>query len=328
MMPLPLKRFLTVAVATTLCGAVQAATVLKISHNQSTDVPVHKAMKVFADKVQEYTDGEVKVRIYPNAQLGTQRESLELVQSGMLSMAKSNAAELEAFEPLYGVYNLPYLFTGSDHFYKIIGGPIGEEILLASKDKGFIGITYYDAGSRSFYAKKPIKTPADLKGMKIRTQPSPSAVKMIELLGANPSPIAFGELYTALQQGVVDGAENNESALTDNRHGEVAKFYSRDEHTMIPDVLVISTQIWEELTPEQQAAIKKAASESMMAQKELWAENTKKAIDIATNELGVTFVEDVDKPAFAEIVLPMHDDAAKSNPQIADLITRIKAEAE
>lgn len=328
MMPLPLKRFLTVAVATALCGAVQAATVLKISHNQSTDVPVHKAMKVFADKVQEYTDGEVKVRIYPNAQLGTQRESLELVQSGMLSMAKSNAAELEAFEPLYGVYNLPYLFTGSDHFYKIIGGPIGEEILLASKDKGFIGITYYDAGSRSFYAKKPIKTPADLKGMKIRTQPSPSAVKMIELLGANPSPIAFGELYTALQQGVVDGAENNESALTDNRHGEVAKFYSRDEHTMIPDVLVISTQIWEELTPEQQAAIKKAASESMMAQKELWTENTKKAIDIATNELGVTFVEDVDKPAFAEIVLPMHDDAAKSNPQIADLITRIKAEAE
>lgn len=315
------------ATSSALCGWVQAQTVLKLSHNQSTDVPVHKAMKIFADKVKEYTNGEVKVRLYPNAQLGTQRESVELVQSGGLALAKTNAAELEAFEPLYGVYNLPYIFTGSDHYYDVLNSDIGEEVLGASGDKGFVGITYYDGGSRSFYANKPIRTPDDLKGMKIRVQPSPSAVKMVELLGASPTPIAYGELYTALQQGVVDGAENNESALTNSRHGEVAKVYSRDEHTMIPDVLVMSKKIWDDLTPDQQKAIKKAGKESMMAQKDLWKENISKAITKAKTDLKVEFVEDVDKAAFAEKVLPMHDEAAKSSEKAADLIKRIKAKA-
>ena len=232
-----LKKALLAAAVTSLAFSAQAAVTLKLSHNQSKEIPVHKAMEAFADKVKEYTNGEVKIRIYPNAQLGTQRESVELVQSGGLALAKSNAAELEAFEPLYSVFNQPYIFKNQDHFYDVLTSDIGEEILNASKDKGFIGITYYDAGSRSFYAGKAIKTPDDLKGMKIRVQPSPTAVKMVELLGANPTPIAFGELYTALQQGVVDGAENNESALVDNRHGEVSKFYSYDRHTMIPDVL-------------------------------------------------------------------------------------------
>ena len=244
-----------------------------------------------------------------------------------MALAKSNAAELEAFEPLYSVFNLPYIFKNEAHFYDVLTSDIGEEILNASKDKGFIGITYYDAGSRSFYAGKAIKTPDDLKGMKIRVQPSPTAVKMVELLGANPTPIAFGELYTALQQGVVDGAENNESALVDNRHGEVSKFYSYDRHTMIPDVLVMSTKDWDKLTPEQQQAIKKAARESMMLQKQLWAENTEKVIKEAKEKLGVTFVEDVDTAAFAEKVLPMHEEAAKASPQAADLIKRIKEKA-
>ena len=241
--------------------------------------------------------------------------------------AAAATAELEAFEPLYSVFNLPYIFKNEAHFYDVLTSDIGEEILNASKDKGFIGITYYDAGSRSFYAGKPIKTPDDLKGMKIRVQPSPTAVKMVETLGANPTPIAFGELYTALQQGVVDGAENNESALVDNRHGEVSKYYSYDRHTMIPDVLVMSTKDWDKLTPEQQAAIKKAGRESMMLQKDLWKENTDKVIKEAKDKLGVTFVEDVDTAAFAAKVLPMHEDAAKSSEKMADLIKRIKDKA-
>ena len=314
-----LKKALLAAAVASLAFSAQAAVTLKLSHNQSKEIPVHKA--------KEYTNGEVKIRIYPNAQLGTQRESVELVQSGGLALAKSNAAELEAFEPLYSVFNLPYIFKNEAHFYDVLTSDIGEEILNASKDKGFIGITYYDAGSRSFYAGKAIKTPDDLKGMKIRVQPSPTAVKMVELLGANPTPIAFGELYTALQQGVVDGAENNESALVDNRHGEVSKFYSYDRHTMIPDVLVMSTKDWDKLTPEQQQAIKKAARESMMLQKDLWVENTEKVIKEAKEKLGVTFVEDVDTAAFAAKVLPMHEEAAKASPQAADLIKRIKEKA-
>lgn len=319
-----IKKILVTTLMTGLAIGAHAATTLKLSHNQSKEIPVHKAMEHFADKVKEYTDGEIKIRIYPNAQLGTQRESVELVQSGGLSLAKSNAAELEAFEPLYGVFNLPYIFKDVDHYYTVLTGDIGEEILNASKDKGFIGITYYDAGARSFYAGKAIKHPDDLKGMKIRVQPSPTAVKMIELLGASPTPIAFGELYTALQQGVVDGAENNESALVDNRHGEVSKFYSYDRHTMIPDVLVMSLKDWEKLTPEQQDAFKKAARESMMLQKELWVENTNKVIAEARDQLGVTFVEDVDVDAFAKKVLPMHEEAGKASPKAAELIQRIK----
>ena len=319
-----LKKILSAAVIAGLAFSAQAATTLKLSHNQSKEIPVHKAMEHFADKVNEYTNGDIKIRIYPNAQLGTQRESVELVQSGGLALAKTNAAELEAFEPLYGVFNLPYIFKDVDHYYKVITGDIGEEILGASKDKGFIGIAYYDAGARSFYAGKAIKHPDDLKGMKIRVQPSPTAVKMIELLGANSTPIAFGELYTALQQGVVDGAENNESALVDNRHGEVSKYYSYDRHTMIPDVLVMSLKDWEKLTPEQQEAFKKAARESMMVQKDLWVENTNKVIAEAKDKLGVTFVEDVDIAAFADKVLPMHEEAAKSSEKAAELIQRIK----
>lgn len=322
-----MKKALAAAVIGAFALGAQAATTLKLSHNQSKDVAVHKAMEIFADKVAEYTNGEVKVRIYPNAQLGTQRESMELVQSGGLALAKTNTAEIEAFEPLYAVFNLPYIFKDEAHYYEVLTSDIGEEVLNASKDKGFIGITYYDAGSRSFYAGKAIKHPDDLKGMKIRVQPSPSAVKMVELLGANPTPIAFGELYTALQQGVVDGAENNESALVDNRHGEVSKFYSYDRHTMIPDVLVMSTAEWDKLTPEQQEAIKKAGRESMMAQKDLWAEKTKSVIAEAKDKLGVTFVEDVDTAAFAEKVLPMHEEAAKASEKAADLIKRIKEKA-
>ena len=311
-----LKKALLAAAVASLAFSAQAAVTLKLSHNQSKEIPVHKAMEAFADKVKEYTNGEVKIRIYPNAQLGTQRESVELVQSGGLALAKSNAAELEAFEPLYGVFNLPYIFKNEQHYYDVLTSDIGDEVLNASKDKGFIGVTYYDAGSRSFYAGKAIKTPDDLKGMKIRVQ-----------LGANPTPIAFGELYTALQQGVVDGAENNESALVDNRHGEVSKFYSYDRHTMIPDVLVMSTKDWDKLTPEQQQAIKKAGRESMMLQKQLWAENTEKVIKEAKEKLGVTFVEDVDTAAFAAKVLPMHEEATKASPQAADLIKRIKEKA-
>lgn len=320
-----IKLALVSAVALASIGT-QAAVTLKLSHNQGTNVPVHQAMQFFADKVKEYTHGEVKVRIYPNAQLGTQRESVELVQSGGIALAKTNAAELEAFVPEYGVFNLPYLFKDQDHFYRVLMGKVGDKVLSQGVDKGLIGITYYDAGSRSFYSKKPFKTPDDLKGLKVRVQPSPTAVKLVELLGAHPTPIAFGELYTALQQGVVDAAENNESALVDARHGEVAKFYSYDQHTMIPDVLVMSKAIWDKLTPEQQVAIKKAGRESMLKQRDLWNENTKRVIAAAQKDMGVTFVHDVDIAAFKAKVSPMVSEAEKSSPEMAELIKNIQAE--
>lgn len=314
------------AIATTASLSTYAATILKLSHNQDRTHPVHKSMQYMADEVKELTDGEVKIRIYPNGQLGTQRESMELMQNGALQMVKSNASELESFAPAYGAFNIPYIFKDRDHYYRAMQSEVGEKILASSYDKGFVGLTYYDGGSRNFYANKAIKSPADLKGMKIRVQPSPTAVEMIKLMGGSPTPLAYGELYTALQQGVVDGAENNPTALTTSRHGEVAKVYSKDEHTMIPDVLLISSQTWDDLTEDQQKALKKAAHDSMMYHKDLWAKMTDEAIEKAKSSMGVKVVS-VEKQPFIDAVKPMHD-AALKNPAIAEYVKGFDALAD
>ncbi|KGQ69550.1 hypothetical protein A1D23_03325 [Chelonobacter oris] len=315
---------LAAILSTGLAFSAAAKTTLKLSHNNDKTHPVHISMQYMADEVKKLTDGEVVVRIYPNSQLGTQRESMELLQSGSLDMAKSNASELETFESAYGAYNLPYLFRNADHYYRVLADDdIGQKILASSKGKGFIGLTYYDGGARSFYANKPILSPADLVGMKIRVQPSPSAVEMIKLMGASPTPLAYGELYTALQQKVVDGAENNPTALTLARHGEVAKYYSQDEHTMIPDVLVIGEKAWAKLTPEQQHALKQAADASMMYHKDLWIKMIAENVQEAKDKMGVEFVE-VEKQPFIDAVKSMHDKAL-SNPTIGEYIQKIDA---
>lgn len=313
---------LSATMAAMISFSASAKVTLKLSHNNDKTHPVHISMQKFADDVKKQTEGEVVIRIYPNSQLGTQRESMELLQSGSLDMAKSNASELEAFEAAYGAFNVPYLFKDTDHYYRVLQDPeVGQKILDITKGKGFIGLTYYDAGSRSFYAKKPIKTPEDLKGLKVRVQPSPSALDMVRFMGASPTPLAFGELYTALQQGVVDAAENNPTALTLMRHGEVTKFYSEDEHTIIPDVLVIGEKSWAKLTTEQQVVVKKAANDSMMSHKTLWAEMTEKEIQAAKDKMGVEFIK-VDKQPFVDAVKPMHDKALH-NPVIGAYVKRI-----
>lgn len=296
---------------------------LKLSHNQGVDHPVHQSMEFLADRAKELSNGEIIVRVYPNAQLGTQRELVELMQKGVIAMAKSNASEMEAFEPAYGAFNVPYIFRDRDHYYRAMTGQVGEDILAASADKGFIGLTYYDAGARSFYANKAINSPADLKGMKIRVQPSPTAIAMIEAMGGNPTPLAYGELYTALQQGVVDGAENNPTALTQSRHGEVAKVFSMDEHTMIPDVLLISKKQWDQLGEENQKLLKQAAIEFMMYHKDLWTKVINEDIEKAKTEMGVEFVE-VEKQPFIDAVKHMHEDAL-ANPAIQTYVEGIIA---
>ena len=298
------------------------ATDLRLNHNNPEDHPVHISMQRMADRLEELTNGDVKIRIYANAQLGTQRESMELVQNCALEMARSNASELEAFEESYSAMNLPYIFQSEAHFNDVITGDIGNDILQASRDDGFIGVAFYTEGARSFYAV--INSPADLSGMKIRVQPSPSAIRMVELLGGNPTPISWGELYSALQQGVVDGAENNPTALTSARHGEVSKFFSKDEHTMIPSVVVISTCAYDALSDDERAALKQAALDSMDYHRNAWNAASDAALVTAAAEMGVTVTE-VEKGPFVKAVLPMHDEVAAQSENLADLIARIKA---
>ncbi|WP_180125720.1 TRAP transporter substrate-binding protein [Rhodoferax sp. BLA1] len=295
---------------------------LRLAHGLNDKHPVHLAMVRFAELAKQKSNGELEVKVFPNGTLGQERETLEQVQNGILEMTKASASPLETFAPEYKVFNLPFVFRNKDHFFKVLDGKVGETILNASKSRGFIGLTFYDSGARSFYAKKVINTPDDLKGMKIRVQQSPTTIKMIQALGASPTPMAWGEVYSALQAGVVDGAENNVTALTTGRHGEVSKFFSQTEHQMVPDVLVISTAKWDSLKKPLQDALSSAAHESFVYQRGLWAE-AEKTEAVAAEKMGVKFSTPAKQP-FVDKVKSMIEEERK-NARVAGLLDQIAA---
>lgn len=300
----------------------QARTTLRLGHGLAKGHPVDVSLEEFAKLVRERSGGDLDVKVFPAGQLGQQRELIEQMQNGALDLVHANASPLGGFEASFGIYDMPYLFRDADHFFKVVDGPVGEDILNAARPKAFVGLAYYDNGTRSFYAKKPLPKPEDLKGLKVRVQPGPIATRMVDLLGATATPLAWGEVYTALQSGVVDGAENNVTALTLARHGEVMKVYTRDEHTRVPDVVLIATATLDRLKPEQQALLRKAAKDSAAAHNARWKAELEKAEGEAA-KLGVTFV-DADKAAYRKAVQPMYDDL-KSTPALAALADRIQA---
>jgi tripartite ATP-independent transporter DctP family solute receptor len=295
---------------------------MRLGHGLPEDHPVHKAVVKFADLVKERSKGDIEIKIFANGILGGEREMLEQVQNGVLEMTKVSASPLETFSADYKVFNLPFVFRDRSHFFKVLEGSVGESILASSKKSGFIGLAYYDSGARSFYGKKPVNTPDDLKGAKIRVQQSPTTIKMIQALGGTPTPMAWGEVYSALQMGVVDMAENNVTALTNGRHGEVSKFFSETEHQIVPDVLVMSVIRWDSLKKPQQDIIKQAAVESFLLQKQLWAE-AEKAERAKAVTMGVKF-STPNKQAFLDKVKPMIDEERK-NAAIAKLLDQIAA---
>lgn len=324
-----LTRTLALATAASIgiAATAQAQTLLRLNHNNPEDHPTHISMEFMGERFSELTDGAYRIQVFPNAQLGTQRESMELVENCALEMARSNASELEAFEPMYSAINLPFIFQSEAHFNAVINGEIGQRILDASADKGFLGVAFLTEGARSFYGDRPINSPADLAGVNVRVQPSPSAIRMVELLGGNATPIDWGELYSALQQGVVNMAENNPTALTNARHGEVASYFSLNEHTIIPSVVVISSCAWNDMSPEHQQALRTAALEAQSYHSESWNAIADAALETAQAEMGVT-INTVDKAPFIEAVMPMHDEVAEQSPELAQLIADIKALAD
>lgn len=321
MFPSSLKVLTSLALAALATQTAQAET-LRLAHGLADNHPVHKAMVRFAALAQEKTKGEIEIKVFPNGTLGGERETLEQVQNGVLELTKASASPLETFAPEYKVFNLPFVFRDKDHFFKVLDGQVGANILGASRARGFIGLTFYDAGARSFYAKKPINSPDDLKGMKIRVQQSPTTIKMIQALGAAPTPMPWGEVYPALQAGVVDGAENNITALTTGRHGEVSKFFSITEHQMVPDVLVISSAKWDSLKKPLQDALRAAAQESSVYQRQLWAE-AEKTEAVAAEKMGVKFNTPA-KAAFVAKVKPLMTEERK-NARISGLLDQIEA---
>jgi len=319
---LPKALFILLLFFITSCGKEKDVTVIKLGHGLSVSHPVHKAMEFMAERLKEKSDSTVLIEIYPNQQLGTERECLELLQIGSLGMTKVSTGVLENFVPELKVFGLPFLFRDKEHRYKVLEGKIGENLLDASLPKRLKGLTFYDAGSRSFYSKSPMENPADLNGLKLRVMESTTAMNMVISLGGSPTPIAWGELYTALQQGIVDGAENNLPSFYLSRHYEVCKYLMLDEHSALPDELLISTLIWNKLSPQEQKWVKEAAMESLEFEKKIWQEAEMEAL-MEVQKAGV-IVTTPDKEGFRELVKPMYEEFSK-DPEIKELIQAIQA---
>lgn len=298
---------------------------LQLAHSLTEDHAVHLAMVYMAERLADKSDGTLTLKISPNGQLGGETECLSLVQRGRIAMTKVSTAPLENFVPEAAIFGVPYLFQDEDHYWRVLSSPLGQQLLAAGQDAGLWGLCYYDAGARSFYTvDRPILNPNDLKGMLIRVQESPTSIAMVEALGGSPTPVDFGELYTALQQGVVDGAENNPPSFYKNRHYEVCKQYSLDEHTRSPDVLLISTKWWGRLNPQQQAWLQEAAEESAEHQRELWREQTAESLAGAEAE-GVQ-IHRPDLAPFRAAVEQMID--SYDGTPVGELIDRIQAMGE
>ena len=298
-------------------------TLLKTGHSLDTSHPVHQAMEHMKKRLEELSGGSMGMDIYPSGVLGSETQCIEQLQNGSLAMTKTSAAAMENFIPTMSVFGLPYIFRDSEHYWKVLDGEIGQRLLEKGEKKYLKGLCYYDAGSRNFYTKNhPIRTPDDLKGLKIRVMNSKTAIDMVKAMGAAPTPIAWGELYSALAQGTVDGAENNPPSFTSNKHYEVCKHFSLDAHTRIPDMLLISTKVWSTLSPQQQSWVQQAAQASVSFQRELWQEKTQQALEKAKAE-GVRVYE-VDTSAFAAKVAPMLE--AVDHPEVKALLQAISKE--
>ena len=304
------------AVAGAGCRGRESGRVIKLAHGLDVTHSVHRGMVRLGELLAAKSSGRLRVEVYANGQLGSERECLELVQLGGLGMTKVSSSVLEGFAPEFKVFGLPYLFRDAAHRQAVFDGPLGREILAAPERKFLRGVCYYDAGSRSFYTKKPVRTPADLRGLKIRVQESPMAFALIRAFGASATPIAFGELYTALQQGVVDGAENNPPSFHLARHYEVCRFYTLNEHTSVPDVLVVGTDLWNRLTAEERRWLQEAAEESAVYQRGLWAESEAASL-AAVQAAGVEVIRP-DRAAFYTAAAALRE-SVRDDPVIEEV---------
>lgn len=305
------------------CKKVEGPEVLYLGHTLPQTHPVHKGMLEFQKALEKKSKGTLKVKIFPDGQLGSERELLELLQIGSVAATKVSSAPLSNFIPEYNVMGIPYLFRNKEHQFSILEGPIGKSILEKGSKFWLRGLCYYDAGSRSFYtSKKAIRTPEDLKGLKIRVQNNQMAINMVNTMGGDATPLAYGELYTAIQQGVVDGAENNPPSFVSSNHYEISKYYTLDEHSSVPDVLLIGTKYWDKLSEEQKIWVQEAADESAQAQKRFWRESVEESMKVA-KKAGVEIIIP-EKSLFAEKSKSVVEKFVKEYPEMETLVNQIK----
>ncbi len=307
-------------------GTASGGRVLTVAHALPVTHPVHKGIENFGDELKKLSNGALTIEIFPSEQLGNETECLEKVQQGTIDITKTSAAPIGNFVPVFKLFSLPYLFRDRDHLWRALDGQVGQDLLtaLSTNDQGspsgLIGLGYYDAGSRSFYTTRPVTSPADLQGLKIRVMQDPVAEDTVKAMGASAVAMAFGELYTSLKQGGVDGAENNPPSFLSSRHFEVCKHYILDAHSSIPDVLVASAKLWDGLNETERGWVLEAMKRSSQFQRELWAVETERALKELA-EGGVTIVEPDPEP-FRQAAEPVTEKYATGAR--AEMVNRIK----
>ena len=305
------------------CSASKNKKILFFAHSLPTSHPVHKGILVMQEALNKKSGGKLQIKIFPDGQLGSEREALELLQIGSIAITKVSASALSNFAPEYQITVIPYLFRDSEHLFKNLEGEVGKQMLESGTEFLLRGICFYDAGTRSFYTKeKPVYSPDDLDGLKLRVQNDQMSVDMANTLGASATPMAFGELYTALQQNVVDGAENNIPTFVSSNHFEVCKYYIFDEHTMVPDVVIIGTKFWNLLSDEEKGWLDAAAKESVAKQKQYWQETVKENMKML-KEAGVEFIYPEKEP-FVIKSKPVMERLLK-NPKLKPIIDKINS---
>ena len=304
--------------------------IVRIGHNQATDHPTHLGLTAFAEYINEHLGDKYVVEVYPSELLGSQTEMVQLTQTGAIDFVVASNAIMETFSSNYQIFNLPYLFSSAEAYHAAMDdSEVTDPIFLTTEQAGFIAVTWLDAGTRNFYTvDTPIESPADLKGLKIRVQQSPTNVTMMNLLGGTATPMGFGDVYTALQSQIIDGAENNELALTSNGHGDVCKYYSYDMHQMVPDIVLGNYAFLEGLTEEERAIFDEGFQIINTVQREAWTSAVEEAKAHAETEQGVNFLYP-DAAPFQEAVMPLHEDVLSGNAElqpISDLIQAYNAE--
>jgi tripartite ATP-independent transporter DctP family solute receptor len=304
-------------------GSLAHAVEFRSSDIHPEDYPTVLAVRHMGELVQKRTNGRHSIKVFAKSALGIEKDTIEQTKLGALAMTRVNSSAMNNVCVETTVVTMPFLFNSKEHMRKSLDGPVGEEILKACAAQGFIGLAWYDSGARSIYtAKKPVKTLADMKGLKVRVQQSDLWVSLLEAMGANATPMPFGEVYTALKTGLIDAAENNYPSYESSRHFEVAKYFSKTEHSMAPEILLFSKRTWDTLTPEDQKIIREAAKESVVYMRKLWDEREEKSL--ATVKAGGAQIIEVDKASFQSAMKPVYDKFLV-DPKLKAMVARIQA---
>lgn len=295
--------------------------VLKAADTHAIDYPTVLGILKMGELLDEWTDGRITIEMYPSKQLGEEKETIEQTQLGAIDIVRTSVGPVGEIVPELNVLSLPYVFRSEEHCYKVVDGEIGDELLAKVEEHGFVGLGWYGSGQRSFYnTQRPIRSLEDLDGLKFRVMQNEVFVNMVNALGASATPMAYGEVYTALSTGVIDGAENNYPSFFTSNHYEVAQYYTQDEHLRVPEIILFSERTWNKLSADDQELIMKAAAESVPYQRNEWTKMAKKSFD-QLQAAGVEIITEIDKQPFIDAMAPVY----AMYPELQPWIDRIQA---